>query len=164
MKLQKLIFWIAVTAVLLNITAADAQPRRGFKRGLKLESRLQTIELTAKQNDQLKVLKLAQGKKMAQLQADQKIAQLELSNLLEQSDPMTNEIKSKVATLNEARGKILETRVKFRVNLKKILTQEQREKLKKMDRRKHHDKRQRAGRKGRPNRRIPKGQPPFPKN
>ncbi len=168
MKPRMLMVWIAAAAVIWNVAAVDAQPQRGHRRGHRFEDRLHALELTAEQKGKVKALHLAQAKQMAQLRADHQIARLELQNLLGQADPKASDVKSRVAAVNKAQGKILETRVNLQVNLNKILTSEQRGKLKEMEQRRpgreHQGRQRRGGRRGRPGFHRPGPAPPVPQN
>ena len=168
MKPRTLMVWIAAAAVIWNVAAADAQPRRGYRRGPRFEDRLQALELTTAQMDKMKALHLSQAKQMAQLRADHQIARLELQDLLGQADPKPGDVKTRVAAVNKAQGKILETRVNFQVGLNKVLTPEQRKKLKKMEQRRPGRERPgrewRGGRRGRPDFYQPVPAPPAPQN
>jgi|GEM_PF-6403950 Spy/CpxP family protein refolding chaperone len=83
------------------------------------------IELTDAQKNRMKSLNTAFAKDMAKLEADVKITQIELQEVMDQAAPSTSAVKSQAAKVNEARGEIFERSVVFRAEMKGILTAEQ---------------------------------------
>jgi Spy/CpxP family protein refolding chaperone len=84
------------------------------------------MALTNAQKDQMKSLNTAFAKDMARLEADAKIAQIELREVMDQTSPSIAAVKSQAAKVNEATGKIFERSVVFRAEMKSVLTAEQR--------------------------------------
>ena len=93
---------------------------------------MKALELTDAQQAKMKTMRLAHAKEMVQLRADQKIAQLELRDLMGQDAPKAGDIDARVDAVNAARGKIMKKNIHFQTAFKNILTPEQREKLKAM--------------------------------
>ena len=69
---------------------------------------------------------------MTRLQADERIAQMELQEVLRQDSPKAGDVKARVAAVNKIRSQILEQSVDFQVKVKQVLTPEQRKKLQSM--------------------------------
>ena len=83
------------------------------------------MALTDAQKDQMKSLNTAFAKDMAKLEADVKIAHIELREVMGQTSPSISAVKSQAAIVNEATGKIFERSVVFRAEMKSVLTAEQ---------------------------------------
>ena len=83
------------------------------------------MALTNAQKDQMKSLNTAFAKDMAKLEADVKIAHIELREVMDQTSPSIAAVKSQAAKVNEATGKIFERSVVFRAEMKSVLTAEQ---------------------------------------
>ena len=125
----------AAAAVLWGISAVNAQPGRREGRVARrfeapiFEAPIKALNLTAEQQEKLKALRLVNDKEMVRLRADQQIAQMELHEILDQDNPNPTEVKAKVDNLNKVRSTITAKMVDFRLGMNKILTPEQREKL-----------------------------------
>ena len=122
----------AAAMLLWGATMLEAQQRGRRHRGPGFERGLKALGLTAEQKEKMAALRIGQAKQMAQLQADQKVAQLELQEAMHQPNPDPGQVKAKVANLNRVRSQILEKRIDMRMKMNQILTPEQREKLKEM--------------------------------
>ena len=132
MKQQVAVVITAAAVLLWGATMLEAQPGGRGRRGPGFEGGLKALDLTAAQQEKMEALRLGQAKQMAQLQADQKIARLELQEAMDQPNPDPGQVKAKVANLNRVRSQILEKRIDMRMKMNQILTPEQREKLKEM--------------------------------
>ncbi|GEM_PF-1278128 len=82
------------------------------------------LQLTDAQKEQMHALKLALEKKQIPMQADLKVARLELEELLVK-DAAAKQIDAQIAKVNEIRGKLFEMRIRHRMESAKILTAEQ---------------------------------------
>lgn len=89
------------------------------------------IGLTQEQINKLKALQLDFKRTEARLEADTKIAKLELHALLEDDQADLNVIQAKVDQLQKAEGSLLFTAIKSKRNAMAMLTPEQREKERK---------------------------------
>ena len=122
---------IFITVISAPTIAQDRKPEEKAK--LRAGGRdfdvMKKLKLTDEQKQKLKELRFDLAKDMAKLRADLKVARLELEHLMSQDSPKASDAKVKVAQVNQARSKMLQRSVDHRLELKKILTPEQQEKL-----------------------------------
>lgn len=124
---------IGAFAIALVTTLADAQPRgRGQGGGPMVGWGLQALDLTAEQQQKLQDMRSMHQKDMARLRADAQIAQIELRDLLRQDNPKDADVKAKINSVTQTRGKIMESQVGFRLKMQQVLTPEQRQKFQDM--------------------------------
>lgn len=103
----------------------------GMRGGPMMLARLaKAIGLTDEQMDRMRGLRTAHQKEMIRMGADARIAKMELAEAIRQPNPKPEDVKAKVAAVNAVRGQMLEKTVNFRLEMKKVLTPEQREKIK----------------------------------
>jgi Spy/CpxP family protein refolding chaperone len=88
------------------------------------------IGLTDEQMDRMRGMRTAHQKEMIRMGADARIAKMELAEALRQPNPRPEDVNVKVAAVNAARSQMLQKQVMFRLEMKKVLTPEQREKIK----------------------------------
>ena len=112
-------------------TAAEAGPGKG-RRGHRGQDFIQALNPTAEQMEKIKSLRLEHAKQMAQLHANLEIAQLELRALMDEDAPKTANVKTRVAEVSRVRAQIMEKNIEMRLNMKSLLTPEQKEKLKEL--------------------------------
>lgn len=122
---------IFITAISAPTIAQGREPEKKAKlraggRGFDV---MKKLELTDEQKQKLRELRFDLARYMVKLRADLKVARLELEHLMNQDSPRANDAKVKVAQVNQARSKMLQRSVAHRLELKKILTPEQQEKL-----------------------------------
>ena len=129
MKARSLISLIAVAAVVWTVADVDARRGRKDRRAHRQQAVMEALDLTAEQRDKLKSLRLNNAKRMARLEADLKIARLDLHAITRQDNPDPAEVKTRIAKVNQALSLILETRVDHRLKVNQLLTPEQRDKL-----------------------------------
>ncbi len=130
MKTRTIIIGMAAAAVAVGLYLTDADAQRGRRGGRGGPgSQIEGLNLTEEQQAKLRSIRTDQTKQMTRLQADQRIAEIELQELLREADPSAKDVKSKVAAVNQARSKILETQTDFQVQTNKVFTPEQREQL-----------------------------------
>ena len=121
---------VAAAAFLWGTGSVDARPgRRGGRMAGRFEAPFKALDLTAEQQEKMKALHLANGKEMVRLRADEQIAQMELQEVMGQDNPSPTEVKAKVDNVNKVRSTITSRMVDLKLGMKKILTPEQREKL-----------------------------------
>lgn len=101
-------------------------------RGMHRPNMAKALELTAVQQEKLKALNLSNAKAMARLQADQKIAMLDLRSAMGQAAPGDAGVKALVAKVNQARGQILTARIDQQLAKSAVFTPEQKEKMKQL--------------------------------
>ena len=129
---MKALWLAAIAAVVLGAwTSSDAQP--GGRRFLREPGKMaRDLGLTDEQKNKMQEIRMASQKEMIRLGADLRIARLELEEVIRQSSPKPEDVKARLAVLSAAQGKMLEKRVNLRLEMKKILTPEQQEKVKGM--------------------------------
>jgi len=123
-----------IAAVVLISAAAEAD--HGKKRGRPSHGgpAWEALDLTEAQRGKLEDMHLSRAKEMARLRADLQVARIDLRASMKPADPNWPEVKKRVAQVNGVRSKMLESRVDHRLSLKKILSKEQLEKLRHMNR------------------------------
>ncbi len=90
------------------------------------------LELTSAQQEKLKALKLSSSKAMIRLQADQKVAMLDLRFAMGKAAPGAVDVKALVGKVNNVRARILSARVDQQLASAAIFTPEQKEKMKQL--------------------------------
>jgi len=90
------------------------------------------LDLTDAQQEKMKALRLQNAKAMAQLKADQKIAQMELAEAMRGADPAAAGTRARVAAVSKARSKIFEQQTLNRLRMQQVLTPVQRGKARKL--------------------------------
>ena len=135
MKRNILIALGVVLALTVVWSVSEVDARRG-RHGHRRAKIMEALNPTSEQREKLKTMRLGHQKKMAQLRADLKVAELDLRAVMDVDAPTGTRVKAAVAKVNEARSRILEHRVGHRIASRGLLTPEQREKIKelKMDR------------------------------
>ena len=128
---------LAVATVLAGIVFLTgevfSQERGRHHRGRHMmRHRLEALDLSSEQKTKLKSLRADGQKEIAQLQADVKIARIELGEAMHEPTIKQADVNKAVDKLNTARSKMTTIRVNNMVEMSKILTPEQREKMKEM--------------------------------
>jgi len=95
---------------------------------------IEKLNLSDQQQEQLQDMRLANQKEMIPLRADIKLLRLELQELIS-NDASRSEIDNKIDQISEARKAIQKKRVGHRLDMRQVLTPEQR---KQWDKMKHH--------------------------
>jgi len=135
MKRYILAALIGIVAIASIAAVASARPGKGQRgnmmtqRNMKGMHMMQALDLTDAQKEKFHALRTANAKAMAKLQANAKIAQIELREVTRQDAPKTADVKTKVAAVNKVRGQIMEMRTLHGIEMKQVLTPEQRKKL-----------------------------------
>lgn len=86
------------------------------------------LELTDAQQEKMKSLRSAFEKDAARLRAELEVAQIELREVMEQTNPSASDARSKAQKVSEARARLFERTVAFQVEMKNVLTPEQQKK------------------------------------
>ncbi|MSS71306.1 MAG: hypothetical protein EXS64_07435 [Candidatus Latescibacteria bacterium] len=97
-----------------------------------LERARKALGLTDEQVNRLHDLRMASKKDRIRIGADAQIARMELEDALQQPNPRPEDVRAKVAAVNAARGQMLEKMVNARLEMKKVFTPEQQEKMRNM--------------------------------
>lgn len=103
---------------------------RGMGGPMMLARLAKAVGMTDEQINRMRGLRTAHQKEMIRMGADARIAKIELAEALRQPSPRPEDVKAKVAAVNAARGQMLEKTVNFRLEMKKVFTPEQQEKIK----------------------------------
>jgi len=112
---------------------------------------MEKLNLSDAQEEQIRQLRSAYARDMVKLQADIKLARIELRETTNATNPSVTDVKAKAAQVAAAQGSLFERRVVFRAEMKNVLTQEQREALQEQVKesqknRRNADRRHRGGR------------------
>lgn len=107
--------------------------RMGMMGGpMMLERARKALGLTDEQVTRIHDLWMAHQKDVIRTGADARIARMELEDVVRQPNPKPEDVKAKLAAVNSTRGQMLEKMVNFRLDMKKVFTPEQQEKIKGM--------------------------------
>ena len=123
-----------VIPILVIAWALPSNAHRG-KRGWKArKAPMAALELSAEQRAKLESLNLERARKTAQLRADLKVARLDLRAAMRQDNPDPDQVNTRVEAVNKARSLLLESRISHRLKVNGVLTPEQRNKLREIQR------------------------------
>ena len=127
--------WMGIAGLILalGVSAVHARGHRGRQHHF-AGPRFEKLDLTQEQKAQLKTLRSENAKKMVQIKADMEMAHIELRELMDQKDPNQRQVDKAVEKVNAAMSKMTERRVRQKLALNKILTEEQFQKLEEMPR------------------------------
>jgi Spy/CpxP family protein refolding chaperone len=111
----------------------DGMGHKGMGRGQWWENPVAVKELglSEQQTQKIDDLSLNHRKNAIKLQADLKIAELEMRSLMG-GDPSDSDVRKKAKAVSQLREKLHETRIEHMLALRKVLTPEQQKKLKDM--------------------------------
>ncbi len=141
-----------VAAVLSGIVLMSgevlAQRGRHHRGHRMMAHRFEALDLTSDQKAKLKSLRADGHKAMAQLEADVKVARIELGEAIRQTTIEQADINKAVDKLNRAQSSMTSTRVNSFVKMKSVLTIEQREKMGEMGPPEHGMRRREMHRRG----------------
>jgi len=106
------------------------------------EMNFKDLELTEKQEEQIHDLKIDFKKFQIEKKADLKLAQIELHELMK-DEVEGNKLDSAIEKVNKLRSELFKAKIKNRVEMHKLLTDEQKDQMKKriMHRGRKHEKR-----------------------
>lgn len=91
--------------------------------------RLAALNLTQEQRDRIAAVRDAAARTMVQSRADLQLARLDLQKLLRSETPDQNAIDAQIDRMASIRGSMMKARVGARLQVRAILTPEQRSKL-----------------------------------
>ena len=142
MKRNLVVATVLAGIVLLSGDVLAQRGRHGDRGHSTMGKRLEALDLTAEQKGKLKSLRADGQKAMVQLQADVKIARVELREVMRQATTKQTDINKALGKLNQAQSKMTTARVNQMVKMKSVLTPEQFEKMEEM----RHGRREMRGR------------------
>lgn len=123
---------ILVGLILLSGIAL-AEPGRGrhhqHLRQQMMKERMEALDLTSAQKEQMKTRRAEGQKQMAKLQAEVKVARIELRETMRKAASKQADVRKAVDQLNAARSKMTSARVDHLWKMRNVLSDEQREKL-----------------------------------
>ncbi len=124
------VFVIGVIGSVAFVKHADAQrsKRRGMRGGMA------ALELTDEQKEKMNSLRSAHQKAMVDLRAAHQKARIDLGVIRRQDSPSASDIQAKVDAVTAAQGKIMAREIQHSMDVKNLLTAEQKEKLGEMRR------------------------------
>ncbi|MDZ7344613.1 MAG: Spy/CpxP family protein refolding chaperone [candidate division KSB1 bacterium] len=134
MKRISLFLTAIIAGVILFASLASAQPRgKTMQRGERVGKQwAEELGLTSEQKEQINQILLATRKKNIDVQAKQKLAHLELQELLAADAPDQNKINAKIAELSKIHETLMRNRIESLLSVQKVLTPEQRKKAKEL--------------------------------
>lgn len=151
MKLKRWQRIIIVSMILVLVIPAVAQPRADFDGSRKPPiGMLEELQLTEDQELQMKDLRFKHEKTMIGLRANLDQEKLKLKELKLADEPNRKRIHSQIEKVGEAKTDIAKSRVDNRLEIRKMLTDDQR----KIFRKGINEKRTRRGVVGHQNRRL----------
>ena len=124
------VFVIGVIGSVAFVKQADAQ--RGKRRGMR--GGMAALELTDEQKEKMNSLRSAHQKAMVDLRAAHQKARIDLGVIRRQDSPSASDIQAKVDAVTAAQGKIMAREIQHSMDVKNLLTVEQKEKLGEMRR------------------------------
>lgn len=124
------IFVIGIIGSVAFVKQAEAQ--RGKRRGMR--GGMAALELTDEQKEKMSDLRSAHQKAMVDLRAAHAKARIDLGEIRKQDNPSASDIQAKVDAVTAAQGKIMAREIQHNIDVKNLLTAEQKEKLGEMRR------------------------------
>jgi Spy/CpxP family protein refolding chaperone len=100
-----------------------------------------TLNLSEAQKDRMEALRTAFAKDVVRLRADVEVATIELHEAMAQTSPKAADVQARAAKVSQARAKLFERTVAFRVEMKNVLTPEQQKIMKEGGRRMMRERR-----------------------
>ncbi len=119
------VFVIGVIGSVAFVKHADAQ--RGKRRGMR--GGMAALELTDEQKEKMNSLRSAHQKAMVDLRAVHQKARIDLGAIRNEENPSASDIQAKVDAVTAAQGKIMAREIQHSMDIKNLLTAEQKEKL-----------------------------------
>ena len=123
------VFVIGVIGSVVFVKHADAQ--RAKRRGMR---GMAALELTDEQKEKMSDLRSAHQKAMIDLRAAHQKARIDLGEIRKQDNPSASDIEAKVDAVTAAQGKIMALGIQHGIDIRNVLTAEQKEKLGEMRR------------------------------
>ena len=123
------VFIIGIIGSVAFVKHADAQ--RTKRRGMR---GMAALELTDEQKEKMSDLRSAHQKAMIDLRAAHAKARIDLGEIRKQDNPSASDIQAKVDAVTAAQGKIMAREIQHNIDVRNLLTAEQKEKLGEMRR------------------------------
>ncbi len=124
------VFVIGMIGSVAFVKHADAQ--RGKRRGMR--GGMAALELTDEQKEKMSDLRSAHQKAMVDLRAAHAKARIDLGTIRNEDNPSASDIQAKVDAVTAAQGKIMAREIQHSMDVRNLLTAEQKEKLGEMRR------------------------------
>lgn len=118
------VFVLGIIGSVAFVKHADAQ--RAKRRGMR---GMAALELTAEQKEKMSDLRSAHQKTMVDLRAAHQKARIDLGEIRKEDNPSASDIQAKVDAVTAAQGKIMAREIQHNIDVKNLLTAEQKEKL-----------------------------------
>ncbi len=136
-KIPYLIPLIVAIPLLWLVAPGHAQQRPEFHRGRDLPGPRhgtfgEHLDLSEEQRKQIKSVRREAARKHIQQQADVRLAHLDLQALMEAEEPDRKEIHAQLKKIAKLQGDMRITQVDQRLDIRELLTPDQRQKAKKM--------------------------------
>ena len=129
-----LVFCFALLAASL-VAAQGPRPRgKAMQRGPRTDMMFEVLELDEQQRKAIKTLRREAGKKKAQKRADIVIARLDLQELMEEDEPKRDKIHAQIKKIAALGADMRILDVDQRLEVRNLLTPEQRQHFEKMRR------------------------------
>jgi Spy/CpxP family protein refolding chaperone len=125
-------FSLIAIAIMFIATAAMAQPRGGMAPRSEGKTPFEQLGLSDEQKAQIQQLLLDTRKKNIDVEAKQKLARIELHELMNADSPDQGKINTKIGELSKLHETLMRNRIESKLAIQKILTPEQRKKAKQM--------------------------------
>lgn len=123
------VFVLGIIGGVAFVKHADAQ--RAKRRGMR---GMAALELTDEQKEKMSDLRSAHQKAMVDLRAAHQKARIDLGEIRKEDNPSASDIQTKVDAVTAAQGKIMAREIQHNMDIKNLLTDEQKEKLGEMRR------------------------------
>ena len=124
---RKIIYAVIGVFVIGMIGSVNADAQRGKRRGMR--GGMAALELTDEQKEKMSDLRSAHQKAMVDLRAAHQKARIDLGEVRKQDNPSASDIQAKVDAVTAAQGKIMAREIQHNIDVKNLLTAEQKEKL-----------------------------------
>ena len=128
---RKIIYAVIGVFVIGVIGSVNAEDHRANRRGMR---GMAALELTDEQKEKMSDLRSAHQKAMVDLRAAHAKARIDLGEIRNEDNPSASDIQAKVDAVTAAQGKIMAREIQHRMDVKNLLTAEQKEKLGEMRR------------------------------
>ncbi|MDZ7359449.1 MAG: Spy/CpxP family protein refolding chaperone [candidate division KSB1 bacterium] len=135
MKRYALSFFASAAAIVLMAGLTMAQPGGMMQRaeGERMRKPMwEQLGLTSEQKEQIRQVMLNTRKKNIDVEAKQKLARIELHELMSADAPDQNKINAKISELSKTHETLMRNRIESILAVQKVLTPEQRQKAKEL--------------------------------
>ena len=128
---RKILYAVIGVFVIGVIGSVDAEDHRADRRGMR---GMAALELTDEQKEKMSGLRSAHQKAMVNLRAAHAKARIDLGTIRNEDNPSASDIQAKVDAVMAAQGKIMAREIQHNIDVRNVLTDEQKEKLGEMRR------------------------------